>query len=372
MSKKDIEENLFEHSKAKVRLLDEYLRRYLNIISNDGYTEKIKIYDLFCGEGLYKNGGEGSPLIIMRAIKDLYYSNLAKGKKVPIIDCQFNDKSSSKIQNVKDSIKNKNLYYEVFGSINYTSNDYNDEVKRLSEEIPKLKNQKAFIFIDPYEYKHIKARDIKALLSKKNAEVLLFLPTQFMYRFDKNGTPEALIDFIEEIVDYKDWKQNDNVWKFIEQLKESFETYLGASFFVEKFTIQKDANTVFCLYFFSSHIKGFEKMIEAIWEIDPQYGKGWDFKKHNPSLFTELRIKFLERKLIEFIKSGHVSNRDIYRFTLNKGFLPKHTNGILISLQNDGSLVVEESPGVSARKRSFYISYNHYKNDFDKVKFKLN
>lgn len=41
----------------------------------------------------------------------------------------------------------------------------------------------------------------------KKAEVLLWLPTQFMYRFSRNGTPEALLSFIEELTDYKEWKK---------------------------------------------------------------------------------------------------------------------------------------------------------------------
>jgi hypothetical protein len=41
MTKVDVKRNLLEHSEVKVRLLGEYLKRYLNIISNDGYTEKI-------------------------------------------------------------------------------------------------------------------------------------------------------------------------------------------------------------------------------------------------------------------------------------------------------------------------------------------
>jgi hypothetical protein len=47
MTKKDVKTNLLNHSEAKVRLLGEYLKRYLNIICNDGYTKRIKIYDLF-------------------------------------------------------------------------------------------------------------------------------------------------------------------------------------------------------------------------------------------------------------------------------------------------------------------------------------
>lgn len=72
MIKKNVKTNLLNHSEAKVKLLSEYLKRYLNIISNDGYTEKINIYDLFCGQGLYEDGGEGSPLVALRKVKVMF------------------------------------------------------------------------------------------------------------------------------------------------------------------------------------------------------------------------------------------------------------------------------------------------------------
>ena len=92
--------------------------------------------------------------------------------------------------------------------------------------LPKSKNEKAFIFIDPYEYKHIKANQIKRLLESGISEVLLWLPTQFMYRFSSSGTPLALKDFIEELTQYKDWNETDNIWRFIEQLKSDFQSFI--------------------------------------------------------------------------------------------------------------------------------------------------
>lgn len=90
MANQNSKTNLLNHSEAKVRLLSEYLKRYLNIICNDGYTKRIKIYDLFCGEGLYNNGGEGSPIVILKQIKDLHTLNVAKVDSIPAIDCHFN------------------------------------------------------------------------------------------------------------------------------------------------------------------------------------------------------------------------------------------------------------------------------------------
>lgn len=60
---------LMEHSRAKVQLLGEYLESYLNILAAAGFTDTINIFDLFCGIGEYEDGGHGSPLIILNAVK---------------------------------------------------------------------------------------------------------------------------------------------------------------------------------------------------------------------------------------------------------------------------------------------------------------
>lgn len=369
MSKKDVKANLLDHSEAKVRLLGEYLKRYLSIICNDKYTERIKIYDLFCGEGLYENGGEGSPLVIMRNIKDIHFANVVKASVIPKIDTHFNDIEISKINKVETALKNKSLYYPEFGDLTFSNEDYLLKYNNLLTELPKLRNQKAFIFIDPYEYKHIKASQVKTLMDCGNTEVLLWLPTQFMYRFASNGTPEALKDFIAEIIpNFNEWRPGSK-WNFVAELKQGFQNFLGNRYFVDTFTIQKDPNTVFCLFFFTSHIKGFEKMLEAKWEIDTENGKGWDYAGNQQTIFFEQRTNLLEIGLENFIKSKKCYNGDIYDFTLRQGFLPKHTNEIFYNWQNNGALEVYKENGEKARKRSFYIAYNYFKDESKKVFF---
>jgi three-Cys-motif partner protein len=296
MSKKDSKSNLLDHSEAKVRLLGEYLKRYLNIICNTPYVDRVNIYDIFCGEGIYANGGEGSPLVAMRQIKNLHYSQSAKNKSIPKIDCHFNDNENSKTIKVREALSKKSLYYPTFGQLKFTNEDYIDIYQHLIKTLPELKakKQKAFIFIDPYDYKHIKASQIKSLLANGNAEVLLWLPTQFMYRFATNGTPESLKDFITEIIPNFSEMNADNVWNFIHSLKHGFQEYIGKQSFVDTFTIQKDSRSVFCLFFFTSHIKGYEKMLEAKWEIDTEFGKGWDYSGNQLSIFHEQKTNPLE------------------------------------------------------------------------------
>jgi len=266
------------------------------------------------------------------------------------------------------------LYYPEIGDLQFSTEDYQVQYENLLAQLPKLKklNQKAFIFIDPYEYKHIKASQIKNLMSKGNSEVLLWLPTQFMYRFASNGTPEALKDFITEIIpNFNEWRPG-NVWNFISELKQGFQNFLGSSFFVDTFTIQKDTNTVFCLFFFTSHIKGFEKMLEAKWEIDTEYGKGWDYAGNTLSLFHEYKTNPLETKLKEYLKEKKRYNGEVYEFTLRQGFLPKHTNEIFYNWRNDGKLSVTKSDGTEVKnKKHTYLGYKYYRVEFQKAQFKL-
>ena len=365
--KKDVKDNLLDHSQAKVNLLGKYLTRYLAVISNTDYVRRIRVYDLFCGEGIYQDGGEGSPIVILHAIQELHQSGRIKDK-IPHIDCFFNDVSQPKIEKLKQIVSEWNPE-QIHGKITLTSNDYQDELKNLIESLPNLKNEEAFVFIDPYEYKHIKASHIRDLLRSKNAEVLLWLPTQFMYRFESNGTPQALKDMIEELVPFDRWKQSDSVWQFIDQLKSELRNYLGHEFFVDTFTIQKDPQTVFCLFFFSSHIRGFEKMLEAKWAMDQDSGKGWKYHKQQ-DLFAALETNVLEEQLKLFLNVGK-TNGEIYEFTLHAGFLPTHAVEILTSLQDNGTLEVLCKNGEPARKKAFYISYKNYKIEPQKVKIKL-
>lgn len=373
MAKKkvDSQNTLMEHSRAKVALLGRYLDRFLNIISNDGFTNRIKIYDLFCGEGVYDNGGEGSPIVILNKVKDLHFINKAKNRNIPPVDLYFNDINPGKLEKLKKIISQKNLHYQEFGKLDFSNLDYKYFIEQLTKQLRDSKNEKTFIFIDPYGYKEVKASEIKNLLETKNNEVLLFLPTQFMYRFDKNGTPKALMEFISDIIDYEKWKENTSVWSFIEQLKNGFRKYLGSDFFIDTFTIQKDSNTVYCLFFFSSHIRGFEKMLESKWDLDGDQGRGWRYET-TYDLFSPIKTNELANALEVFLKKEKRYNGDVYEFVLHQGFLPKHATEVFKNWQNENKLLVLSDDGKKVRKSAFYVSYDNFRNDRNKVYFKLN
>lgn len=367
MAKKDSKKTMFEHSEVKVKLLDTYLKRYFNILNNSQFIGDIHYFDLFSAEGIYENGGKGSPIIVLESIKNAYYTAKHKKGKSSKFHCLFNDIDGNKISTLQNNISNLKLHYLEFGSITFSQKDYKLLVPEVSSKINELKKgEKAFIFIDPYGYKEVRISDIKSLLQKGNSEVLLFLPTHFMFRFIDGGTPESLYEFIEEIVPKQEWPKSVTGLEFIENLKNGFKTYLGDNIFVDTFVISRDKNQFFCLFFFTSHIYGFDRMLDAKWELDDEQGRGWVFKGDTVDLFSVLEkepnTQKFENELRSFIKGNNRTNKEVYEFTLKNGHLTKHTIQIFKKWQDSKQLITKSPDGKDGRKSAFYLSYDYYKN----------
>jgi hypothetical protein len=192
-----------------------------------------------------------------------------------------------------------------------------------------------------------------------------------MYRFANEGMPDVLKNFTTELGVYDEAIQAENEWVFITTLKEGFQKFLGEHFFVDRFTLKKEENTVFCLYFFTSHIRGFEKMLEAKWEIDTEQGRGWQYNVTGPTLFTAFKTNELAEKLKDALKDKQLTNGEVYEYCLRLGYLPKHVTEIFKDWQTKNTLDVVKKEGTPARKSSFYISYDNYKNEPSKVYFQI-
>jgi len=373
MAFKDSQLNMYEHSEAKIKLLSTYMDRYLNIINSAGYYTDVIIYDMFCGEGIYKNGGKGSPIIFLERIKRIHYATIAKGKKPVKFHCFFNDNDGKKVEKLKKSIHENNLYYPDFGQLDITTDDYRDILEKGINHFRSISSEKGFAFIDPYGYGKIRAEDIKRLLQTGNSEVLLFLPTQNMFRFEKKGTPKCLQAFISELVPESEWPDSNTGLDFIDTLVQKFRDSLGDEYFVDSFVIARGVNQYFCLFFFTSHIKGFEKMLESKWKIDEEEGRGWKFRMAS-DLFANVektpKTDRLKNSLVSYLQS-YRSNAELYEFGLNKGFLPKHVKAVLQGFQNEENLEVCLNDGRPARKGAFYVNYENFKNKPDRVSIKL-
>ena len=373
MSQPKSKTHLLEHSKAKVTLYGLYLEKYLNILSRTPFVEKIFIFDLMCGEGIYENGEKGSPIIALEKIKEHYVFN---NFSCPNITVWFNDLGESKIEPGTSKVARVERFREEFElpeniEIKVSQEDYTTISPKAISLVKRTNKAKGLFFIDPYSYKIIKPEDIKLIMEGGNTEVLLWLPTNFMYRFAEPAVAsdfsggEPLKDFITALFG-KNPPDFKSKYDFIEKVTSQFKIYLKElGIFVDAFTLESDTKNVYGLFFFTSHIKGHETMVRARWELDENRGKGHTVDK-SPS-FSEVLLSGYPQKLMNYIKDNNPTNNDIYKFGLENGFLPKHTNEILKGWKREGEIKVETISMDGKPVKGSYIEYDSDR----RVRFKI-
>jgi len=185
MIKRDIKVEMLEHSEAKVKLYGKYLSSYFNILGNVSFVEKIFLFDLLAGEGIYENEAKGSPIIALDVINKYIRSNKDTGKEIEI---WFNDigmsniePKISKIERVKNIVNSMEIPTII--DINYFQEDFKNILPKAIHSINSHQKAKGIFFIDPYGYKEIDPTNLIQILSSGNSEVILFLPISHMYRF---------------------------------------------------------------------------------------------------------------------------------------------------------------------------------------------
>ena len=349
MALRESQKDMLEHSAKKVELLRHYLNEYLPVIGNDAYTDTSHCFDLFCGEGLYPNGGEGSPLVFARLLNG--WAAKCPRKRFAF---HYNDRDVTKVESVTKHIAEMG-HLPPNLTITSSSLPFDQIAQAVRRKIGGLGKEKAFLFIDPYGYKEITPQLIRELMKGGKTEVLLFLPTQQMFRFSNKGTPEALSEFLEPMHGGQGFPVCQNIFEYVSYIVSGFRLFMPECD-VDNFTIRKDSKTAFCLFFFTSNLKGAEKMLEAKWKLDEQQGAGWSYQAGyaHDLLIKEADTHPLERLIETRLRSRPQTNADIYEATLRGGYLPKHALQILVQMQKDHRIRV--SP-VGTRAGAFYLNY---------------
>ncbi|UTC91195.1 three-Cys-motif partner protein TcmP [Treponema denticola] len=374
MTKKlDPKKNLLSHSEAKVKFYKTYLEKYLRILCSSEYIKNINIYDLFCGRGIYENGGKGSPIAAFEAIESCF---IDENKKINTdITLIVNDIAKENVDAVKEYI---DKHTHNYCSVRYFNVDIQDMFITVKNEVNKTKNNtRNIIFIDPYGYKDIKKDLLLSLMENKKTEIILFLPISHMYRFTKtalqheeNAQYEALRQFIDGFFpeNHKIRTEKIYIMDYIKCISDALR--FNNQFYTTSYYIERDQSNYFALFFLSSHIFGFEKILEVKWYLDEDNGKGFKIQDSQGDLFADCvseEIKTNNAKNLEDILLAALAqpktNNELYKITLKNEYLPKHTTEILIKWQDTKSnfKVVDIKTGKPARKRAFYISYDHYK-----------
>lgn len=369
MSKKNNSKDIMlPHSRAKVKFYKTYLEIYLTILCNSQYIEFVNIYDVFCGRGIYKDGGKGSPIEANDVIKQII-ANFPSSTKIRL---HINDKSRKRVNAVKEYIQNSNDESIDYTPI-YSALEGEKYLENLSQKLSSTPiNTRNLVFIDPYGYKEIKKEIIDNLMSNGKTEVMIFLPISFMNRFTKHALEHDEIVMFQPLYNFVNsfFPPNHPIsmgermshLDYIEYLTAALR--FGDKYYTTSYHIERSHSNYFALFFLTSNLYGYEKILETKWKLDEKDGNGFELPKP-ASLFDDLEAEENKRNIfnklydrtVAYLCDGPKTNHELYLFALTNVFLPKHMAEVLSALSKNRKIEIKEIEGSKpAAPGAFYLN----------------
>jgi three-Cys-motif partner protein len=336
---------------------------------------------------VYDNGGEGSPVRALKAIVDAKKKYPSNTKVV----LRLNDNDEKSIESVRQSLAQIVPGYERYCDVKYAHVDAEELlISMISWLDATRKDERNLLFIDPYGYKTIHRDALDGLMRNGKTEIILFLPVSFMHRFKDyalEADTEAIAplkrfteEFFPEGHPMRNVDEDMNVHEYIDNLKDAFS--YGGKYYTSSYQIERERGRFFALFFMTSNLLGFEKILEVKWKLDEEDGNGFVLEKASPFVqkslfeddFAEAKRQEHSKRLrtyIEIFLEMPRNNVEMYIFVMRKGYLNKHATSVLKQMQDEGRLeVVNIMAGTQARKGSFYLTYEAAKNPMVKYVLK--
>ncbi len=268
MVRKDPRWPMHLRTKAKLEILHSYLGKWFGILANSGFPHVYYI-DGFCGPGEYAGDEEGSPVIAA------HYAN-STAQKYPSFKATliFIDKDIKALEHLKSIEAIKKPHPNV--TIEIKEGVFIDELENIVETLKQNPRSPTFSFIDPFGFGHTPYEKIKLLMHNNSSEIFVNFMCGFMNRFKEHPDKEV-VNKIKAMVGEDDLQTIIDDPEPIDQFCEAFERKLkDIGDFTLKF-MMRDAKHIRdnAFFFCGRNSKGFEKVKEAMWKVDPLHGNAF-------------------------------------------------------------------------------------------------
>jgi three-Cys-motif partner protein len=360
-------QTLAEHSAAKVSVFTYYLGTYLNILGKVPAMKRVHIYDMMCGEGEYADGRQGSALEGLNRVLRYFTEYPVETLRVAYIlnDAGVSDvdKGRLKIDRVRE--RAELIPFEPVANgridIHYAALPCDEAMARAIARVQRLPpfQEKALLFIDPWGYKDIHIGDLRAALAGGHSEILLFLPTEMMFRFARKAYHEdfpggaALQRWLTELFP-ESLPHFTTVHDFINQFRQRLQAQIEAPY-SSRFTLETSDHNTYSLFYFTSNRKGLRSMLEAQWKQDQETGSGHRAER-TFTLFEPGELTNYPTRVEAYLAATpNRTNEELLEFGLAEGFLPRHTGDVLKGLLLQGRLNISAPDGQLVRKNAFYL-----------------
>jgi len=342
-------------TKVKLEILRNYLGAWFGILASKGFKHVYYI-DGFCGPGEYLGGEKGSPIIAagLASSTAQKFSNF----KATLICI---DKDSRAIKHLKTFKEIKNPHTNV--DIDIKEGAFTDAIGNITKVLQQNPNSPTFSFIDPFGFGHSPIESLRLLMHNQSSEIFVNFMCGFMNRF-KEHEDDDVTEKIKNMVGEKHLSDIINANDSINAFCIAFENNLkDIGDYTLKFMMRDEKNIRDNAFFFcGQHPKGFEKIKQAMWKVDPMHGNSFSAyeeittDQYQSDLFgaSSQTHKLSALILEKYSGRTNVSVEEIFKWVIEEtdSFLSQHARIELEQLYQSGEIQSIVDPSGSTRKRA--------------------
>ena len=320
-------------TETKLEIFEKYLEAWLPTFINLKTCKSVNICDFFAGPGRDVSGKPGSPLIIIDVVKR--YMESIRQRRLTVNIC-FNELDLNKFEALNTEISNSlPTLSEIkhFLNVQVLNEDFNELYSKMKDRIQQECN---LFFIDQNGVKYMTADRILDLETFPRTDYLFFSASSYLKRFEYN-------EYFPDLKIERDIKPHD----VHRCLLDYYLCKLGPSgkTMLYPFTIKK--GNIYGLIFGSKHPRGVDKFLHVAWGKNPLNGEAnFDIDADGGQFQLKLFEKPKQSKVDKFknelrewiIEKRQFTNKDIYLYTLQHGFLPSFAKDVVVNLRKSNVL----------------------------------
>lgn len=355
------------HTAAKHTILKKYLQAWMPIMTLGwNYNKRAVIIDGFAGPGEYDKGEDGSPIIILKEAIS-YLSSFPDLK--PQLRFIFIEQDINRYQNLKKKVSELFDNQEIMDNSLFVPFDYdfmriyliNEKFEEfLSVFLEQMDGKMApcFAFIDPFGFKDTPYYLIEKLAENSGSEVFINFMYEDINRFLKL---DSLQNHFHALFGTDKWKAIlDNLSRYSSADRRYFlhklykeQLHEAGYNHVISFEMKNEKNaTDYFLYYGTRHIKGLEKMKDAMWAVDNSGAYTFsDYEALSNQLrfveFDKPDFDILANEIYREFAGQRVKSGVVKDFVITDTIFRKsvHANAALKILDKNGFLKVENRKG---------------------------
>ena len=277
----DPDETVYEaepHTRAKHKILCEYLKRWLPILSNQsrllGINDRLLYVDGFAGAGEYSNNIPGSPLVAIQTA-------LEHNRDFPApVHIKFIEKRRDRVEHLRRLINQRQSEIKSSKKIivdDPIEGDCEDVIGRLIDEHERQGKHlgPALFFLDQFGYSSFSMGLVKRILEHAVCEVFSYLNWSLLYPFMTDQTKWSGISKAfggDEWKDVLGHQEKAREGRFQEIYQVALRDRGGARYSYPFAMRDSSDRVIYWLFFSSRSLDGLEQMKRAMWTVDRSGG----------------------------------------------------------------------------------------------------